>query len=64
MFFGEFVICKNFISIECDFVCFHNIRHKINQTTLPRMSHMFTKHGMHGVFPLDYKKTWTNAWPS
>jgi hypothetical protein len=28
------------------------------------MSYIFTKHGMHGVLPLDYKKTWTNALPS
>jgi hypothetical protein len=57
-------MCKTFISIECDFVCVHNIRHKKSWTTLPRMSHMFIKHGMHGVLPLDYKKTWNNAWPS
>jgi hypothetical protein len=64
MFLGEFVICKTFISIECDFVCSHNIKHKTSWTMLPRMSYIFTKHGMHGVLPLDYKKTWTNALPS
>jgi hypothetical protein len=47
-----------FVYIKCDLVHFHNTKCK-RSIVLLRISHLFIKHGAHGVFQLDYKKNWT-----
>jgi hypothetical protein len=38
-----------FVCVQCDLVRSHSIGHK-SSTTLLRISHMFIKHDIHGVF--------------